>query len=77
MNEFHRKVKPLKLIYFNVCGPFNIKSLRDAYYFIIFLDDFSRKCWIYPLTLEDQVFETFKKFKSRVENEIEKSIKYL
>jgi hypothetical protein len=76
-NESHRKLKSLELVYSDVCGPFNVKSLGGASYFVTFLDDFSRKCWIYPLASKDQVFETFKKFKTRVENEIEKTIKCL
>ncbi|KAJ4744606.1 Gag-Pol polyprotein [Rhynchospora pubera] len=76
-NESHRKVKPLELVYSDVCCPFNVKSLGGASYFVTFLDDFSRKCWIYPLSSKDQVLETFKNFKSRVEKESEKSIKCL
>jgi transposase InsO family protein len=70
-------MKSLELVYSDVCGPFNVKSLGLASYSVTLLDDFSRKCWIYPLESKDQVFETFKKFKTRVENEIEKTIKYL
>jgi hypothetical protein len=42
-NESQRKVKPLELVYSDVCGPFNVKFFDDAYYFVTFLNDFSRK----------------------------------
>ena len=60
-----------------MCVAHNVRSLGGALYFVTFLDDFSRKCWIYPLASKDQIFETFKMFKTRVENEIESTIKCL
>ena len=76
-NECHRKLKQLELVYSDVCGPFNVKSLGGASYFVTFLDDFSRKCLIYPLALKEQVFEIVKMFKSYIKNEIGNTIKCL
>ena len=33
----------------NVCGPMNISSIEGNSYFLTFIDDFSRKTWIYLL----------------------------
>ena len=76
-HESHGKLKALELVYSDVCGPMNVKSLGGASYFVTFIDDYSRKCWLYPLSSKDQVFETFKKFKALVEKESERFIKCL
>ena len=46
-------------------------------YYVSFIDDFSRKTWIYLLKKKSQVFDRFKEFKALVENETEKRIKVL
>jgi len=38
--------KPLQLVHTDLCGPSRKKSLRGEEYFILFIDDFSRICWI-------------------------------
>jgi transposase InsO family protein len=45
--------------------------------FLLFVDDFSRKMWVYFLKLKSDVFNEFKKFKALVENQFGKSIKVL
>jgi transposase InsO family protein len=45
------------------------KSLGKSSYFITFIDDYSRSCWVYFLKTKDEFFDTFKRFKSLVENE--------
>ena len=37
----------LDRIYTDVCGPFSIASIAKHRYYVIFVDDFSRKCWIF------------------------------
>ena len=44
------------------------------YYFV---DDYSRKTWIYFLKGKDEVFSKFKEYKALVENLSEKKIKIL
>ena len=52
-------------------------SLNGYSYYASFIDDYSRKTWIYFLKKKDQVFERFKEFKPLVENLSEKKIKIL
>ena len=52
-------------------------SLRGYVYYASFIDDYSRKTWIYFLKKKDEVFERFKEFKALVENLYEKRIKIL
>jgi transposase InsO family protein len=54
-----------------------VVSLGGARYFVSFIDDFSRRCWVYPIRRKADVFAVFKTFKARVELESEKKIKCL
>ena len=54
---------PLELIYIDVCGPMNTLSLGGNRYFVTFINDFTRKTWIYILRNKSEVFDCFKKFK--------------
>ncbi|KAH9751570.1 hypothetical protein KPL71_014344 [Citrus sinensis] len=64
-----RAQKPLELIHTDVCDPFKPNSLGKSNYFLLFIDDFSRKTWVYFLEQKSEVFEAFKKFKAAVEKE--------
>ena len=54
-----------------------ILSRGGARYFVSFIDDFSRKVWIYMLKRKSDAFDCFKVFKALVENQKNKSIKCL
>ncbi|KAE8707740.1 TMV resistance protein N-like [Hibiscus syriacus] len=70
-----RAKKPLELIHTDVCGPIKLSSLGNNNYFLLFIDDFSRKTWVYFLKQKSEVFEVFKKFKAAVERESGRKIK--
>ena len=44
-------------------------SLGDSQYYIIFIDDCSKKVWVYFLKNKSNVFDTFKRWKAMVETE--------
>ncbi|GJQ99374.1 putative RNA-directed DNA polymerase, partial [Tanacetum coccineum] len=70
------KVKDvLGLIHTDVCGPLRHVSKKSASYFITFTNDYSRYGYVYLLKHKHEVFETFKVFKSEVENQLGKTIK--
>ncbi|KAE8706056.1 Detected protein of unknown function [Hibiscus syriacus] len=70
-----RAKKPLELIHTDVCGPIKPSSLGNSNCFLLFIDDFSRKTWVYFLKQKSEVFEVFKKFKAVVERESGRKIK--
>lgn len=72
-----RAKKPLELIHSDLCGPMRTNSIGGSRYFLTFIDDYSRKMWIYFLKEKSQVFETFKVFKAYVEKESGHSLKTL
>ena len=65
----------LDMIHSDVCGPMATTSLGGYVYYVSFIDDFSRKTWIYFLKGKNEVFDKFKEFKALVENLSEKKIK--
>jgi len=67
----------LDIIHSDVCGPMAATSLSEYVYYVTFIDDFSRKCWIYFLKAKDEVLSKFKEFKALTENHSEKRIKTL
>ena len=44
-------------------------------YYVIFIDDYSRKCWIYFMQKKDPNLSKFCEFKALVKKEKEKNIK--
>ena len=44
-------------------------------YYVSFIDDVSRKTWIYFMKNKDEVFSKFKEFKALIESHTEKKIK--
>ena len=52
-----------------------MKSFGGALYFVTFIDDYSRKLWVYPLKSKDQVLEKFKEFHASVERQSGKKLK--
>ena len=43
-------------------------------YYVSFIDEFSRKTWIYFMKNKDEVFSKFKEFKALIENHTENKI---
>ena len=62
-----RDKNPLELIHTDVCGPMQNESIGGNKYFITFIDDYSRMCWVYFLINKSSVMSVFKKFKVFVE----------
>jgi transposase InsO family protein len=67
----------LELIHLDVCGPMPSSSISGYVYYVSFIDDYSRKTWIYFLKTKDEVFSKFKEFKALIENLSERKIKIL
>ena len=70
-----RSHKLLELIHTDICGPFKHKTMCGNVYFITFIDDYSRYCYIYLLSEKSQALEAFKIYKAEVELQLETKIK--
>ena len=69
--------KLLEIVHSALCEPSKIKSEGGNRYFVTFKDDFSGWCELYLLKSKDQVFGTFKKYKSYAEKQTGAKIKAL
>jgi hypothetical protein len=67
----------LELIHSDVCGPIPSTSLSGYVYYVSFIDDYSRKNWVYFLKSKDEVFGKFKEFKALIENLSKRKFKIL
>jgi hypothetical protein len=66
-----RASRRLQLVHADLCGPITPTSNSLKRYLLCFIDDFSRKAWIYFLAEKSETFAMFKAFKSFVEKESE------
>ena len=73
----NRSKEVLDLIHSNVCGPMPVIYLGGSLYYVTFIDDYSRKIWLYLLKTKDEVFSKFQEFKAEIENLTNKKIKTL
>jgi hypothetical protein len=64
----NRSKEILDLIHSDVCGPMIVASLNGYLYYVLFIDDHSRKTWIYFLKNKDGVLAKFQEFKAQIEN---------
>ncbi|KAJ0169236.1 hypothetical protein K1T71_015266 [Dendrolimus kikuchii] len=76
-NEGSRAHSLLETIHSDLCGPMETKSLGGARYFLTFIDDYSRKVFVYILNSKSECLNKFKEFKSLVENQLNCKIKTL
>ena len=73
----HRASQILELVHSDVCGPFKINSTGGARYFVTFVDDFSRKLWIFFISQKSQVLEKFRHFVQLMRTSTGKTIQSL
>ena len=59
-NKGTRAADALELVHSDLCAPMETKSLGGSGYFLTFIDDYSRKCFIYFIRSTSEVFEYFK-----------------
>ena len=67
-----RNTEPLGLIHTDICDLKFIQTTGGKKYFITFIDDSSRYCYIYLLRSKDETMDVFKHYKLEVENQLAK-----
>ena len=58
-----RSKRILDLIHSDLCGPMTAPSMSGCLYYVIFIDDYSRKTWIYFMKAKSETFDKFQEFK--------------
>ena len=61
----------------DLCGPIGLESYIGEYFFILFVDDYSRMMTVMYLREKSEAFEKFKWYLARVEKETGKRLKCL
>ena len=67
----------LDFVHSDLCGSMSAPSLSGYLYYVIFIDDLSRKTWIYFLKSKNETFNKFQEFMELVENQIGRHIQAL
>ena len=76
--SFHtvqRNTEPLDLIHTDVCDLKTIPTRGGNKYFITFIDDSTKYCYIYLLKSKDEAVDKFVLYKAEVENQLNRKIK--
>ena len=76
--HFHpveRSTEPLELIHGDICDLKFVQTRGGKKYFITFIDDCTRYCYVYLLRSKDEALEAFTNYKNEVENQLSKNIK--
>ena len=68
---------PLEIVHSDLCGPMQTPSLACSHYMPTFIDDYTRKTWVYFLKYKGEVFEKFCHIKALVEKQSGQHIKVL
>ncbi|KAL0457635.1 UNVERIFIED_CONTAM: Retrovirus-related Pol polyprotein from transposon TNT 1-94 [Sesamum latifolium] len=70
-----RATHPLELVHSDICGPMNVRARHGAFYFLTFIDDYSRYGSVYLLSHRSEALDCFKRFLAEVENQREVNLK--
>uniref|UniRef100_A0A2N9HWT1 Integrase catalytic domain-containing protein n=1 Tax=Fagus sylvatica TaxID=28930 RepID=A0A2N9HWT1_FAGSY len=73
----HKTKGILDYVHSDIWGPVRTPSKGGAQYFMSFIDDYSRKVWVYFLKNKSEAFAKFKIWKAEVENQTGRKIKCL
>jgi transposase InsO family protein len=76
-NSDNRAQGTLDLVHSDLCGAMSSHSLNGCLYYVSFIDDCSRKCWIYFLKAKSDTFDKFKEYKAFIEKQTGKHIRTL
>ena len=55
---------PLELVHTDLVDPMQATSIEGSTYFMIFIDDFSHRTWVYFLKSKSEAFDKFLEFKA-------------
>ena len=64
--SWHASV-PLELVHSDLCGPLPFASFSGFKYLLTFIDDYSRRTWVYFLKCKSEVFNMFLSYKALAE----------
>lgn len=60
----YRAKAPFELFHIDLCGLMQTKYIGRIFYFLTFIDDFSRMTWVYFIKNKSKTFAKFREFKA-------------
>lgn len=66
--------KPFYLIHSDVWGPSKIKTMSGKKWFVTFIDDHTRLCWVYLMEKKSEVEQRFQDFFNMINNQFQTKI---
>ena len=72
-----RSTEPLELIHSDTCDLKYVQTRGGKKYFVTFIDDCTRYCYVYLLRSKDEALKKFMHYKNEVENQIGRKIKVI
>lgn len=73
----YQPTKPFYIIHGDVWGATRLPNLTNTRWFVIFMDDHTRVCWVFLMKEKSEVFKLFKNFHQMVLNNFQTSIHIL
>nr|GEV85297.1 Pol polyprotein [Tanacetum cinerariifolium] len=70
-----QKTEPLDMIHTDICDLKSLPTKGDNKYFITFIDDCTKYCYVYLLKSKDEAIDKFVLYKTKVENQLGRKIK--
>ncbi|GJT50245.1 retrovirus-related pol polyprotein from transposon TNT 1-94 [Tanacetum coccineum] len=70
-----RITEPLDMIHTDICDLKSLPTKGGNHYFIMFIDDYTKYCYVYLLKSKDEAIDKFVLYKTKVENQLGKKIK--
>jgi transposase InsO family protein len=67
--------QPKQLLNMNTVGPTQVRSMGGKWYVLVIVDDYLRYSWVFFMESKDEVFEHFRSFTLRLNNEHPKCLK--
>lgn len=67
--QSRRATNKLELVHTDVWGPAPMTSRGGTNYFILFIDDYTRRVWLYLMKSKDQAFSRFLEWKAAAERQ--------
>jgi len=65
----------LDYIHTDILGPIKPASIGDNHYFASFINDYSRRCWVYTMKHKRKVLELFMEWKRNMKKSTGRKIK--
>ena len=71
---FGKVSSPLKLVHFDICGSLSVKASHGAFYFLLFIDVYTRYGYVCLLSCSYKTLGVFKCFVAEVETQLDRRV---